>query len=383
MSSRPHFHSVPLVGLGVTLCLVVFGALACAAEPRSTGPSAPALQESPSPAVPDQAVLPSTGDCSLDVRSTGSEGYLGEWELRTRQPCPGPEGIDILALGDVGYPGKRLQSSVAAMNTLCAQEGCDLVGIAGDLIYGPGDAAVEVWRGVWDEAIATLGLPGLTVLGNHEYRHEPNPHLKRKAVYAADKRNGLILPGPSYVARLRDGKTTLLTVAAIDSDSIANPGPKMPGGASETLAAACSEGAPVLVVGHHPPTSQGRHHGHEAHVESALRTLLRGAPEGCDLIAYLAGHDHDLQAYGPGCEESGTPAVIVSGVAARGFRGPGPQHLPQCASPDIPSTYHAGPSEDGGFVWLRIPLTGASPTQAGLYQVPGGAPARELTRIEW
>ena len=55
----------------------------------------------------------------------------------------------------------------------------------------------------------------------------------------------------------------------------------------------------------------------------------------------------------------------------------------QCARPDIPSTYHAGPSEDGGFVWLRIPLTGASPTQAVLYQVPVGAPAHELKRIEW
>ena len=383
MSSRPHLHSVPLVGLGVALCLVVFGALACAADPGGAGPSAPALEESPSPTIPEQAVLASTGDCSLDVRATSSEGYLGEWELRTRQRCPGPEGIDILALGDVGYPGERLQSSVAAMSTLCAQEGCDLVGVAGDLIYGPGDEAVAVWRGVWDEAIATLGLPGLTVLGNHEYRHEPNPHLKRKAVYAADKRSGLILPGPSYVARLRNGEKTLLSVAAIDSDSIANPGPKMPGGAAATLAAACGDAAPVLVVGHHPPTSQGRHHSHEAHVESALRTLLINAPEGCDIVAYLAGHDHDLQAYGPGCEEPGTPPVIVSGVAARGFRGPGPQHLPQCARPDIPSTYHAGPSEDGGFVWLRIPLTGTSPTQAVLYQVPVGAPARELTRIEW
>jgi len=317
------------------------------------------------------------------VRATNSTGYIGEWELRAERSCPGPEGIDVLALGDVGYPGERLQSSVAAMSRLCGQEGCDLVGLAGDLVYGPGDHAVEVWRAVWDGAIASLGLPGLAVLGNHEYRHEPNPHLKRDAVYAADKRAGLILPGPSYVARLRDGERTLLSVAAIDSDSIANPGPKMPGGAAETLAAACGEGAPVLVLGHHPPTSQGRHHSHEAHVESALRRLLRGAPKGCSIVAYLAGHDHDLQAYGPGCEEAGTPAVIVSGVAARGFRAAGPQHLAQCVNPDAASTYHAGPSEDGGFAWLRIPLTGTSPTQAVLYQVPVGAPSRELKRIEW
>ena len=151
----------------------------------------------------------------------------------------------------------------------------------------------------------------------------------------------------------------------------------------ETLAEACALGAPVLVVGHHPPTSQGRHHSHEAHVEGALRRLLQGAPERCDIAAFLAGHDHDLQVYPPNCEAPDLPAILVSGVVARGFRGPGPQHLRECRHPaNVDSTelgsgakpgspyYLAGPSEDGGFIWLRVPLHASTgPRRAEVFRV--------------
>ena len=192
----------------------------------------------------------------------------------------------------------------------------------------------------------------------------------------------MVLPGPAYVARIRQGEQTLYAVAAIDSDSIANPGPEMPGGAKETLAAACALGAPVLVLGHHPATSQGRHHSHEAHVEASLRRLLTDATaSGCAVVASLAGHDHDLQAYGPQCEDTGMPPVVVSGVAARGFRPAGPQHLPKCTASDSAARYHAGPSESGGYAMLR--LRGANSGAISLYEVPMGAPERLLSTVDW
>lgn len=380
--------ALPL-GLALTLW-----ATACSTE-AAPEPAQAAANTTTTAAVTSAKTGPEpTTQCSLDVRTTSPTAPPGPWTSRGPLPCPGPEGIDILAVGDVGFPGPRLDSSVAAMKSLCATQGCDLLAIPGDLIYGSGDHAEEVWRSVWDDSLAGLGLPGLTVLGNHEYRHEDNPAGKRTAVYAADGRAGLVLPGPTYVARLRRGESTLLAVAAIDTDSVAHPAPEMPGGAAETLAAACAEGAPVLVIGHHPPTSQGGHHSHEAHVETALRTLLRAVPEGCQIGAVLAGHDHDLQAYGPGCEEAGTPAVIVSGVAARGFRPPGPQHLPRCPSAPTAAKYHAGPSDDGGFAWVRlppalpyVPSADTSPPpvsgKATLYQVPPTGPAVVLSSIDW
>ena len=377
-------HPFLLGSLGLGLCTL----LACGSTSATTEATGPTAQDSlPSAA----ASFPqSQGDCRLDVRPVGPEGPQGPWEERRSLPCPGPEGIDILAVGDVGLPGDRLQNSVDAMQRLCAKEGCDLLGIAGDLLYGPGDIAEEAWRGIWDEGLARLGLPGLAVLGNHEYRHEPNPGLKRRAVYGSDGRSGLVLPSPSYVARLRqagngaaDSEPALMVVAAIDTDSIANPGPEMPGGAGETLTEACALGAPVLVIGHHPPTSQGRHHSHEARVEQALQRLLQAAPERCEIVGFLAGHDHDLQVYPPNCEAADLPAILVSGVVARGFRGPGPQHLSQCrypaslartepgaeAQPGSPY-YLAGPSEDGGFIWLRVPLKAPnSPRRAEVFRV--------------
>ncbi|MEE2827580.1 MAG: metallophosphoesterase [Myxococcota bacterium] len=334
---------------------------------------------------------PRGGECSLELqKDLGGE----VWETRSTLPCPGPEGLGVVAVGDVGLAGERLQASVDAIQEVCSQQPCQFLTIAGDLIYGPGSEAEAVWQGVWDQGLARLGLPSFAVLGNHEYRHEPQPALKRKALFASDGRAGLVLPAPAYVARIRRGEKTLLALAAIDTDSIANPGPSMPGAGAETLEAACSLQAPVLVLGHHPATSQGRHHSHEAHVEAAIRKLLTDATgAGCNIVAALAGHDHDLQAYGAGCQEAGMPAVVVSGVAARGFRAPGPQHLTTCPGSDTSARYHAGPSEDGGFALLRIHLEDAAGEtdesqqrqrhQVSLHQVPRGGPTRLLSSIDW
>lgn len=336
--------------------------------------SATELAEPPHPEAAKQG-----SECALELF------VAGEWEKRLSVACPVNGRVGFLVAGDVGLPTETLQSTLATAKSFCAANGCDIGLLPGDLLYDDGLRAAQYWPLIWDRGFAQLGFPFAAVLGNHEYRHEPNAPLKRKVIAEADGRNGLISPSSSYALRLvdRDGQT-LVAIAAVDTDSVSNPTPEMPGLGEEALAAACGTGAPTVWLGHHPPSSQGLHHTHEAHVETALRERLkRLTAEGCKVVVATAGHDHDLQVYGPDCEELGTPGVVVSGPAARGFRAAGPQHLSPCpVEGEAVSRAFAGLRVNGGFAWMRLdPQAGKLEVQ--LVEAMGGGEARVLSVDSW
>jgi 3',5'-cyclic AMP phosphodiesterase CpdA len=301
------------------------------------------------------------------------------WVKRADLACP-TDALNLLVVGDVGHANPVLDSSVAGAKAVCAERRCDLMLVAGDLIYGPGADAEPHWAKIWDAGLATLNLPAVAVLGNHEWRHEPEPEKKRAAVFASDGRLGLIAPSPSFAVRItRDGKP-IAAVAALDTDSVSNPAPEMPGLGAAAFDLACGEGVPVIAVGHHPPTSQGLHHGHEAEVEAALRTTFATRRQaGCDVRLVVAGHDHDLQVYPKSCEQADVPAIVVAGVTGRGFRKAGEQHLPKCGpgpSEGRDTVYVADRGTDGGFAHVEFAL-GAAESSARLYATPapGGPPS--------
>jgi len=271
--------------------------------------------------------------------------------------CPKDGGLRLLVAGDVGLPTEILAGTVQGAAAYCQAHGCDMGLLPGDVLYDDGQHAEEYWPLIWDQGFARLDMPFALVLGNHEYRHEPNAELKRKVIKEADGRAGLISPGPSYALRILgpDGAVRL-AIAAVDTDSVSNPIDSMPGLGEDALATACGTGAPVVWLGHHPPSSQGGHHTHEAHVETALRARLKKlVAGGCRVAVATAGHDHDLQAFGPGCQEAGVPGVVVAGPASKGFRPPGPAHLSPCtADVKAVSRYFAGPKPNGGFAWLSV-----------------------------
>jgi hypothetical protein len=303
--------------------------------------------------------------CALEVSLDGAT-----WQKRADVACPSPT-TRLLVAGDPGFVSELLDSSVTAARAICSERGCDALVVPGDLVYGDGAEADAVWGGVVNR-FARLSLPMLTVLGNHEYRHEPNPERKRAAVYGSDGKHGVIVPASSYAARVVLEGRPMLAVAGLDTDSVANPGPEMPGIGERALDAACAQGVPVVTFGHHPPSSQGGHHTHEAHVEAALRAILIARKAaGCRIVLSLAGHDHDLQAFPPSCEQPETPPIVVSGAVARGYRPAGPQHLPTC--PDGRPTRYFADRPGTGLAWVAIDARGE--VRAALYTIENGVPA--------
>ncbi len=314
--------------------------------------------------------------CSLDLLKDGS------WLPLQPIACPGPEGLGVVALGDIGLPGDPLTNATAQIAARCGAEPCHLVTLAGDLMYVPGSGAETAWARIWDDTLAKLRLPGVGVLGNHEYRHEPDPEGKRAALYGANGRAGFHLPSASWTMRISRSGESLIALVGLDTDSVANPVPGMPGLGEQALVDGCALGLPTLVVGHHPLSSQGLHHRHEAHIEQELAGVLREARAGgCRISAYLAGHDHDLQVWPAGCEQAGNPGTVVSGVAARGYRPAGSDHLEPCPSGGQTGSYHAG-RPGVGFAIVRVqPATGD--TTATLYDVPAPGQHVPLDTVSW
>jgi len=309
-----------------------------------------------------------------------------EWTLRDKLQCPADGKLRLLSAGDMGRAGEPLNKSVAGMQRACAEKDCQLLLMPGDLVYGPGTKAESSWRRAWDEGLARLGLPALAVLGNHEYRHEPDPKMKRDVLYASDKHLRLVLPAAHYAARLVAGDKVLLALAGLDTDSLASGGTQLghPGLGITELFTACREGAPVVVLGHHPPSSQGYHHIDERAIETLLRSqLVKRVAAGCNIVVVAAGHDHDLQAYGPGCEEAGAPAVVVAGATARGYRKRGSTHLATCPASDAQSSYHAGLGKQaGGFAILDLDLA-AGQVAASLVHTPEMDQSKVLGVVKW
>jgi hypothetical protein len=316
--------------------------------------------------------------CTLDLLVDGA------WQTRAQVRCPGDEGLTFPVAGDVGRPGELLSASAGQMHAICEELGCSLMLLPGDLIYGPGEQADATWRAVWDDTLAGLDLPALAVFGNHAYRHEPGPARRREVLLASDGRAGFVLPGPSWTARVaRDGEA-LVAFAGLDTDSLAVPRPDAPGLGEQALHDACATGAPVVLVGHHPASSQGLHHDHEHHVRRGLRALSRAViqGDGCRLVLATAGHDHDQQVVPPGCQEALNPGIVVSGVAARGYRVRGSSHLEPCPASGANGSYHFGPREAGGFALVRV-RPGDGATTVTLYDVPAAGERTILGEVSW
>lgn len=310
------------------------------------------VPEIASPAGPTPTI---SGDCTLEV-SVGA----APWESRGPISCGEGDQVRFLVAGDVGEATPGLSGTVLGAARVCEDIGCDMGLLPGDLIYGRGGRAQLVWDSVYFRGLAQLGIPFAAVLGNHAYRVDPGPALKREVLLGADGKAGLILPGPSYALRVLgpDGEPRI-TVAALDTDSVAAPSRGMPGLGADSLERACSEGTPVVWLGHHPISSQGFHRFHEAGLQRELReTTISTQVNGCRLAVVVAGHDHDLQAYGPSCEAHGAPGQVLAG-ASQGTRPRFSRHLETCPADEEAVSVYRSSFGDGrtGFAWVGVDVT--------------------------
>lgn len=245
-----------------------------------------------------------------------------------RAPRPPPAEVRALVFADFGDRTPQQRAVAAAMARSARSSGASLAFSAGDDLYecgpdvgrpgadacafgpdgntpAPGFAPPRdpAFALQFEDALAALPpIPIYVALGNHDVGAElrcrvtafgSGRYLRRKACLAVAHRSPRwTMPGRHYLVDRGPVRFVVLDTNVI-------PGPyggfDLEGEAAFLAEAARTRGSRLLfVVGHHPPATAGGHAGDvDAAYERRVRRLEDAA--GGAIVAWLAGHDHDLQ----------------------------------------------------------------------------------------
>jgi hypothetical protein len=238
--------------------------------------------------------------------------------------------VSLLAVGDTGKPpaaldaldpGRAVGGAMAAED---ARSAVDAVVLLGDNFYpegldrdevkdrlrenvvGPYCRFIELTtRGAGSlheacpESEALHPIPLLAVLGNHDYGDPESPELQRRLVpeYVASWH----VPEGDFEVRELGGVSLIL----LDSNRLARGRRGADRAAARAIAR--SRGPWRVVAAHHPMRAAGN--SHDPRFERRMAALLERASVPIHL--YLAGHEHNLQAFAG--EGSGPALHLVAG----------------------------------------------------------------------
>jgi 3',5'-cyclic AMP phosphodiesterase CpdA len=247
-----------------------------------------------------------SGDCKVrNARRT---------EFVVPQIPAGEPYLRFLAIGDFGTGDAKQKAVAGAMAENSSSQPAAFVVLLGDNFYANGVTAVDdrqfaaKFENVYHQP--SLQIPFYAVLGNHDYRGNPQAQVEYTAVSRRWK-----MPARFYtfVQTLED--STAVQFFALDTTPIAT------GDAAAAAQLAWikdelqkSRASWRIAFGHHPLFSGG-YHGGDREADNMREKLETIFEEAVDL--YLCGHDHDQQLIkAPGKR----PHYVVSGAGGAGCR---------------------------------------------------------------
>lgn len=284
-------------------------------------------------------------------------------------PIPSPDSVvRFIAIGDMGT-GKEGQYQVAAaMENVCAQQGCDFALGLGDNIYDSGvdSPEDEQWLSKFEQPYENLDFPFFMTLGNHDNSHFEGEGLENSKgenqvayTYKEDRvSDKWTMPARYYqfTAPL-NAATPLVDFYSLDSNPLAALADanieywqqpyKQKQATWMNSALANSFGQWKVAFAHHPLISNGRH-GNAGISDGVplLGIVWKNFLEQnvCDKVDLLiTGHDHDLQYLQP-INSCGKTEFIVSGGGAKSR---------SFVDPDRNATYWQQ-DDTKGFFWVEL-----------------------------
>ncbi len=205
--------------------------------------------------------------------------------------------ISFHVVGDWGTGGKGARRVGGAMAGQHAIQSVDAIISTGDNIYPSGVKSVDdpQWQSKFERIYPAgqLPVPFWAVLGNHDYRSNPDAQVAYTGHRLPD---GSVtrwrMPGRVWsTVFMREGGALRVRLVGIDTQQL------VAGAAARkahlrwidsVLASAREEW--IVVIGHHPVYAHG-HYGNTPVLVKQLAPLL----EKYGVHAYLNGHEHDLQ----------------------------------------------------------------------------------------
>ncbi|MEW5855113.1 MAG: metallophosphoesterase [Myxococcota bacterium] len=252
------------------------------------------------PAVLALVVITTALGCAAITRAVlqagSSDPSLGR-NLPTDVPPedPGKAYLRFLVVGDWGTGGEGQRKVADAMVERATRVPVDLVLMTGDNFYPDGVTSVDdpQWRGSFEQMYlrgALASVPFYAVLGNHDYRGNPEAQLEYSRTHPA-----FVMPARYYAFTrdLADG--TRVDFFALDTTPLVDGSP----GSQEQLewfrgALSTSRAPWKIVMAHHPLYSVGVH-GNSPVMQRLVEDLLVEHR----VQAYFSGHDHHLELHKP------------------------------------------------------------------------------------
>jgi tartrate-resistant acid phosphatase type 5 len=317
-------HSLRLALQFTSCAFLVLGA--CdpgAGGPSSRGDAPPGDDAGPDapPALPSTPGHDTGADADTDTDTDTDTG--GDTGSTDTPDAP----VRFIALGDGGQGNSGQYAVAAAIETVCAANGCDFAIYLGDNIYSDGVSSVDdsQFEEKFEAPYANLSFPFYMALGNHDWGngHEGTEYQVEYTAHSSK----WTMPDQYYAHTQGD-----VSFFVVDSQAIKD-GDGAP--QEEWLSGAMAESTSRwnIAYGHHPYLSNGDHGNTGGEFADFFDRNLCGKVD-----IYFAGHDHDLQWPQPVC---GTE-FIVSGAAA------GTRDLGSSSNPTLFET------ATKGFMWVEI-----------------------------
>lgn len=214
------------------------------------------------------------------------------------------KGCTFAVLGDWGRDTPEQHHVAAAMGRATAEARSDFVLAIGDNFYSDGVTSTDdpLWQSVFEGVYThpALQVPWYALLGNHDYRGNPQAQLD----YSARSKRWR-MPARYYQvadASLARADTELFAIDTSpfveryrESDGMIGSNTRSqdtkPQLAWLDHALSQSRAKWKLVTGHHPIRSGGSGHGDQPEIIAQVLPILNRH----GVQAYIAGHDHDLQ----------------------------------------------------------------------------------------
>mmetsp|Transcript_11251 Transcript_11251/g.12896 ORF Transcript_11251/g.12896 Transcript_11251/m.12896 type:complete len:411 (+) Transcript_11251:79-1311(+) len=215
--------------------------------------------------------------------------------------------LNFLVVGDWGRNGHCCQRDVAyEMGKVSKELETDFTISTGDNFYSSGiwskdDPQVDAsWAKVYNY-FDLLDKPWYNIVGNHDYKGDPNVQLDIGQVYKSWTMDNF-----SYTKSFEHENRVLLDIVFIDTSPLIESYYNMSEmnmqdnkledartAVKSFLTEALSQSTATwkVVVGHHPVFTVGEHYGEDDFLEDQVASIL----ESNNVAAYFCGHDHNLQ----------------------------------------------------------------------------------------
>ena len=263
-----------------------------------------------------------------------------------------PRPVRFVFAGDFGERGDHLSSVTNSLkkelDRLLSHQIQPIVVGLGDFIYPHGptsrpskesDYLFEIFKALTP---ITQIAPVYGILGNHEYGSSQGPGDPGLFISMANEA-GIKMPGRYYHLAVESAQHPVVDCFFLDTTPLIKDERQLhwlDQGLKNSLKKEQESGQKRqrFIIGHHPPKCAGLHKDYLGFMETLLSPALAMAD------AYIAGHEHELQALGT----AGQPPIFVSGT------GSDARSLSEGHHPDILFRSNAG-----GFLTAELAREGS------------------------